>query len=127
VSFDTSQAAEVDMLSGGRLSLGVGAGYIAFEFDALGRNFHTRGARMDEQLALLRELWTSSAVTFQGREHRIDGAGLNPLPVQRPIPLWVAGTVRASVRRAVRYGAGWIASGAHIGRPVDDEARQLLA
>ena len=121
------QAAEVDVLSGGRLRLGVGAGYIAFEFDALGRNFHTRGARMDEQLALLRELWTSSAVTFQRREHSVDGAGLNPLPVQRPIPLWVAGTVRASVRRAARYGAGWIASGAYIGRPVDDEARQLLA
>ena len=121
------QAAEVDVLSGGRLRLGVGAGYIAFEFDALGRNFHARGARMDEQLALLRELWTRSAVTFRGREHRIDGAGLNPLPVQRPIPLWVAGTVRASVRRAARYGAGWIASGAYIDRPVDDEARQLLA
>ena len=71
-----------------------------FEFRTLGRDFHTRGARLDEQLALLRAMWSSEAVTFNGREHRIDGAGLNPLPVQRPIPLWVGGGVRASVRRA---------------------------
>jgi probable F420-dependent oxidoreductase len=120
------QAAEVDVLSGGRLRLGVGAGHMASEFSALGRDFHTRGARLDEQMALLRALWTSDAVTFNGREHHIDGAGLNPLPVQRPIPLWAGGGVRATVRRAARYGDGWITPGHYVGRPVDDEARQLL-
>jgi probable F420-dependent oxidoreductase len=120
------QAAEVDVLSGGRLRLGVGVGWLEFEFMTLGRDFHTRGARMDEQMALLRALWTSSAVTFSGLEHKITGAGLNPLPIQRPIPMWVGGGARASVRRAARHGAGWIAPGRYIGRGLDDEARQLI-
>jgi probable F420-dependent oxidoreductase len=120
------QTAELDVLSGGRLCLGVGAGWLEFEFLTLGRDFHSRGARLDEHMALLRALWTTPAVTSHGREHHIDGAGLNPLPVQRPIPLWVGGGVRASVRRAARRAAGWIAPGPYTTRPGDDAARQLV-
>jgi probable F420-dependent oxidoreductase len=120
------QAAEVDVLSGGRLRLGVGAGWLASEFEVLGRDFHTRGARLDEQITLLRALWTNPTVTFSGREHHIDSAGLNPLPVQRPIPLWVGGGVRATVRRVARHCDGWIAPGPYTRRPVDDGARQLV-
>jgi probable F420-dependent oxidoreductase len=119
------QAAEVDVLSGGRLRLGVGVGHMAFEFVALGRSFEKRGRRLDEQMVLLRALWTRESVSFDGREHHIDGAGLNPLPVQRPIPLWVAGGVRASVRRAAHLGDGWILPGTYVGQPPDDSARQL--
>jgi probable F420-dependent oxidoreductase len=121
------QAAEVDVLSGGRLRLGVGVGWMEFEFAALGRDFHARGARLDEQMVLLRALWTDPAVTFHGREHHIAGAGINPLPVQRPIPLWVGGKVRAAARRAARLGDGWIVPGTYLERPPDDAARQMLA
>jgi len=120
------QAAEVDVLSGGRLRLGVGVGWMEFEFEALGRSFRTRGARLDEQMALMRALWTSDSVTFHGREHHIEGAGLNPLPVQQPIPMWVGGGVRASVRRAARLGDGWIVPGIYLGQLPDADARQAL-
>jgi alkanesulfonate monooxygenase SsuD/methylene tetrahydromethanopterin reductase-like flavin-dependent oxidoreductase (luciferase family) len=98
----------------------------AASFCASRPNWTSRAYTRAASATLLRALWTSDAVTFNGREHHIDGAGLNPLPVQRPIPQWVGGGVRATVRRAARYGDGWIAPGHYVGRPVDDEARQLL-
>src|SRR3712207_3916968 len=79
------QAAEVDVLSGGRLRLGVGVGWNAVEYEGLGESFHDRGARSEEQIALLRALWTNPAITFDGRWERVVEAGINPLPVQRPI------------------------------------------
>ncbi|HET9000994.1 MAG TPA: LLM class F420-dependent oxidoreductase [bacterium] len=85
------QAAEVDLLSGGRLRLGVGVGWNEAEFEAVGEDFRTRGARIEEQVAVLRALWTQDVVTFHGRWHRIVQAGINPLPVQRPIPIWMGG------------------------------------
>jgi len=105
------QAAEIDILSGGRLRLGVGVGWNSVEYEALGESFRTRGRRMDEQIAVLRELWTKPVVHFHGRYHRIDGAGLNPLPVQRPIPIWMGGESDAAVRRIARLGDGWILGG----------------
>src|SRR5580700_4865892 len=81
------QAAEVDVLSGGRLRLGIGVGWNDVEYEALGLSFHTRGARSVEQIKVLRALWTQETVTFEGRWHRIPDASINPLPVQRPIPL----------------------------------------
>jgi probable F420-dependent oxidoreductase len=120
------QLAEVDVLSAGRLRIGVGVGWLEFEFSALGRDFRSRGARMDEQIALLRGLWTGPSVTFHGREHHIGGAGINPLPVQRRLPVWVAGKVRATVRRAARYGDGWIVAGDYLRKPPDDDARQMM-
>jgi probable F420-dependent oxidoreductase len=104
------QAAEVDALSGGRLRLGLGVGQVARETEALGVDFHTRGQRMDEQLTLLRRLWTEEAMTFEGRWHHItDGGGLTgPRPVQRPIPIWIGGRSEAAMQRAARVADGWM-------------------
>ena len=84
------QAAAVDVLSGGRLRLGVGVGWNPVEFEALGEDFTTRGRRVEEQVEVMRALWTRELVTFKGAHHQISDAGLNPLPVQRPIPIWRA-------------------------------------
>lgn len=105
------QAAEVDVLSRGRLRLGVGVGWNSVEYDVLGEDFHRRGARLDEQIAVLRALWTHEVVTFTGRFHRIIEAGINPLPVQRPIPIWFGGESDAAIRRIARLGDGWILGG----------------
>jgi probable F420-dependent oxidoreductase len=105
------QAAGVDVLSGGRLRLGVGVGWNDVEYEALGEDFHRRGARLEEQVAVLRALWTQEVVTFSGRFHRITAAGIKPLPVQRPIPIWFGGESEAAMRRIARLGDGWILGG----------------
>ncbi|MDI6773176.1 MAG: LLM class F420-dependent oxidoreductase [bacterium] len=105
------QAAEVDVLSGGRLRLGVGLGWNSVEYEALGEDFHNRGARIAEQVKVLRALWTQEIVTFRGRWHTIVEAGLNPLPVQRPIPIWMGGAADAVLRRAARIADGWLFGG----------------
>jgi probable F420-dependent oxidoreductase len=104
------QAAEVDVLSGGRLRLGIGVGWNDVEYEALGMDFHTRGRFSVEQLKLLRELWTHDTLTFQGRWHHITDAGINPLPVQRPIPVWIGGESEIALRRAARIADGWMSS-----------------
>jgi probable F420-dependent oxidoreductase len=104
------QAAEVDVLSGGRLRFGVGVGWNDVEYEALGMDFRTRGARVEEQIKVLRALWTQESVTFHGRWHHISDAGINPLPVQRPIPLWMGGEADVVLHRAVRLADGWISS-----------------
>ena len=101
------QAAEVDVLSGGRLRLGIGVGWNAVEYEALGEDFHNRGRRSEEQIEVLRALWTQELITYQGRWHKITDAGLNPLPVQRPIPLWFGGMADRVLRRIARHGDGW--------------------
>jgi probable F420-dependent oxidoreductase len=101
------QAAEVDLLSGGRLRLGVGLGWNAVEYEALGEDFSTRGKRCDEQVELMRRLWTEESVSFEGAYHRVTGAGLAPLPVQRPIPVWFGASSPRALRRAGRLGDGW--------------------
>lgn len=104
------QAAEVDILSGGRLRLGVGVGWNAVEYQGMGEDFHTRGVRYEEQVALLRALWTHDVVTFEGRFHTVDRVGINPLPVQQPIPLWMGGIGGGKVlERIGRLSDGWIA------------------
>ena len=80
------QAAEVDILSGGRLRLGIGVGWNHVEYEALNQDFRNRGRRSEEQIALLRALWTKDVVNFEGKWHRVSHAGLNPLPIQKPIP-----------------------------------------
>ena len=92
------QAAEVDVLSGGRLRVGVGVGWNVAEYESLGADFSTRGRRLEEQMVLLRQLWSQESVEFRGAGHLLQGAGLSPLPVQRPIPLWLGG---ASLRRGM--------------------------
>jgi len=101
------QAADLDLLSGGRLRLGVGIGWNYVEYDALGQNFKTRGRRLDEQIELLRKLWTEPLVSFAGEYHRVDRAALNPRPT-RPIPLWFGGYTEPAYRRAARFGDGFI-------------------
>jgi probable F420-dependent oxidoreductase len=104
------QAAELDVLSGGRLRLGIGVGNSKEEYRALGVDFHSRGARCDEQLELLRLLWTQETVDFEGRFDRVSGAGLNPLPVQRPIPIWIGARSVPSdavVQRIGKHASGW--------------------
>ena len=102
------QAAVLDVLSGGRLKLGIGTGWNAVEYTALKQDFHTRGRRVEEQIALLRELWTKPLVNFEGEWHSIPDAGLNPLPMQRPIPIWLGGHADAVLQRVARMGDGWI-------------------
>lgn len=101
------QAAEVDVLSNGRLRLGVGIGWNHVEYEALGQNFKDRGRRSEEQIELLRALWTNELVTFNGRWHKVTDAGINPLPLQRPIPIWFGGNADPVLRRVGRLGDGW--------------------
>ena len=101
------QAAEVDLLSCGRLRLGVGLGWNAVEYEALGEDFSTRGKRCEEQVELMRKLWTEQTVTYHGTYHRVTGAGLAPLPVQQPIPVWFGASSPRACRRAGRLGDGW--------------------
>ncbi|HUF41917.1 MAG TPA: LLM class F420-dependent oxidoreductase [Verrucomicrobiae bacterium] len=101
------QAAALDVLSGGRLRFGIGIGWNPVEYEALGENFHNRGRRSEEQIELLRKLWTQELVTFDGRWHKVTDAGINPLPVQRPIPLWFGGGDNRALRRLARLGDGW--------------------
>jgi probable F420-dependent oxidoreductase len=102
------QAACLDVLSNGRLRLGVGIGWNQVEYVALNQDFGNRGKRSEEQVALLRQLWTEPLVTFDGRWHTIPDAGLNPLPVQRPIPIWFGGHADAVLRRTAQMGDGWL-------------------
>src|SRR5215813_3001835 len=102
------QAAAVDVLSSGRLRLGVGVGWNTVEFEALGENFENRGKRIEEQVDVMRRLWTTELVTYEGQWHRVPDAGINPLPVHRPIPLWMGGDSDVVIRRAARLADGWI-------------------
>jgi probable F420-dependent oxidoreductase len=101
------QAAAADVLSGGRLRFGIGIGWNPVEYEALGMDFKTRGVRCEEQVEVLRQLWTRELVTFTGRWHKIVDAGINPLPVQRPIPIWFGGSDDRALRRLARLGDGW--------------------
>ncbi len=101
------QAAELDVLSAGRLRLGVGIGWNALEFDALGQNFRNRARRIEEQVALMRALWTNETITFDGEWHTVDESGLNPLPIQQPIPVWFGAFEAPAIKRAGRLGDGW--------------------
>jgi probable F420-dependent oxidoreductase len=102
------QAAALDVLSGGRLRLGVGIGWNWVEYEALNQDFRTRGRRVEEQVEVLRLLWTQSLVNFRGEWHEINDAGLNPLPIQQPIPIWFGGHADAVLRRVARSGDGWL-------------------
>jgi probable F420-dependent oxidoreductase len=101
------QAAEVDLLTEGRFRFGVGLGWNAVEYEALGKDFSNRGRRMEEQVSLLRRLWTEQTVTFEGVYERVTGAGLAPLPVQRPIPLWFGAQSPRAYDRVGRLADGW--------------------
>ena len=116
------QAAEVDVLSGGRLRLGVGVGWNPVEYEALGTDWKTRGARQGEQIEVLRRLWSGEPVDYKGRFHDFTGVNIVPAPVQHSIPIWVGGSSDAAVKRAARLGDGWMP----IMAP-DAEAEEKLA
>ncbi|HIM36926.1 MAG TPA: LLM class F420-dependent oxidoreductase [Dehalococcoidia bacterium] len=123
------QAAEVDLLSGGRLRMGIGVGWNEVEYQALNQDFHNRGRRSEEQIEVMRALWSQEVVDFDGRWHRITHAGINPLPVQRPIPVWLgAGSPffptlpEAVLRRIARVADGWCPNFLPF-----EEGRQLVA
>jgi probable F420-dependent oxidoreductase len=101
------QCAELDLLSGGRFRLGVGIGWNHVEYQALGVDFRERGRRLDEQIDVLRALWAEPVLTYDGRWHQIDRAGLNPLPPGGGIPIWIGGMSDAAVARVARAGDGW--------------------
>lgn len=122
------QAATLDVLCHGRLRLGVGTGWNAVEYVALNQDFHTRGKRQEEQVELLRRLWTAPLVTFKGRWHDIPDAGVNPLPLQRPIPIWFGGQADVVLRRAARLGDGWLPNARSVERaqPMLDKLAHYL-
>ena len=115
------QAAAVDVLSEGRLRLGIGVGWNHVEYEALSENWGNRGIRSEEQIDVMRQLWTNELITYEGRWHKITDAGILPLPVQRPIPVWLGGAADRTIRRIVSIGDGWILTG----RP-DDRAKGLI-
>lgn len=116
------QAAEADILSGGRLRLGIGSGWNHVEYASLGQDWKTRGARQAEQIELLRRLWTEELVSYEGRFHQLTDVSIVPAPVQRPIPIWLGGSSDAAVKRAARIGDGYMP----IMTP-DAQAEQKLA
>ena len=119
------QAAEVDVLSGGRFRLGVGLGWNQVEYEALGKDFSDRGRRIEEQVVLLRRLWTEGSVTHLGDHERVTGAGLAPMPLQRPIPVWFGAQSPAAYRRVGRLADGWFPPGTKMG-PWFDEAKAIV-
>lgn len=115
------QAVEVDILTGGKMRLGVGVGWNPVEYEALGLDFRTRGRAIEEQIAVMRLLWSQEVVSYQGQFHTITEAGLNPLPVRRSIPVWIGGITDIVLRRIARIGDGWFPQG-----PPDDQMRETL-
>ena len=119
------QAAELDALSEGRLRLGVGLGRVEMEYEALGKDFHNRGKRMDEQIDLMRKLWTEQSLTYKGTWETVTRAGLNPPPAQRPIPIWMGGgigqgkIVDTTLKRVARLADGWC--------PLPSQDREMMA
>jgi probable F420-dependent oxidoreductase len=120
-SLVAKQAAEVDVLSGGRLRLGVGIGWNEVEYQALGVPFADRGALLTEQVEVLRELWSKPLVTYRGKWHEIENAGIKPLPPKWNIPIWFGGSAEAVLRRTGRIGDGWFPQ-----RAPDDQARGMV-
>ena len=116
------QAAALDVLSGGRLRLGVGVGRNWMEYEALNEQFTNRGKRIEEQVEVLRRLWTEELVTFEGAWHHLDRVGINPLPRQRPIPIWMGSffghLVESVLERVGRLADGWMPQ-----FPPDDDLR----
>lgn len=102
------QAASLDVLCGGRFRLGVGVGWNEVEFIGLNENFHNRGRRSEEQAQVMKALWAEPHVTFRGKHHTIEDAGINPLPPRRTIPIWFGGHAEVTMRRVVEWGDGWM-------------------
>lgn len=101
------QAAEIDVLTEGKFRLGVGIGWNWVEYEALGMNFKNRGRRFEEQIGLLRRYWQEPAFSHEGQFEKVVAAGINPLPVQRPIPIWIGGSAEPALKRAAEVADGF--------------------
>lgn len=101
------QAAEIDVLTQGKFRLGVGIGWNWVEYEGLGMNFKNRARRFEEQIALMRRLWQEPVITFEGRYETITAAGINPLPIQRPIPVWIGASAEPALKRAAELADGF--------------------
>ena len=119
------QAACLDVLCGGRFRLGVGVGWNPVEFTGLNENFSNRGRRSAEQVVLMQKLWAEPYVTFEGKYHRIEDAGINPLPVHRRIPVWFGGHVPQTLERIATLGDGWIMNAYGPGAEIEAEMDKL--
>lgn len=120
------QAAELDVLTGGKFRLGVGVGWNPVEFEGLNERYDNRGRRIEEQIAVMRALWSQPLITFHGEFHTIVDAGLNPLPIQRPIPIWIGGTADVVLERCGRIGDGWFPLG-RFGPEVEAQIAKVRA
>ena len=121
------QAASLDVLSGGRFRLGVGIGWNPVEFTALNENFGNRGRRSEEQVKVMRALWAEAHVSFEGEWHRIEDAGINPLPLARRVPVWFGGHDARAIERIARAGDGWIMLSYPLGPEADAAFAKLRA
>jgi probable F420-dependent oxidoreductase len=101
------QAAEVDILTEGKFRLGVGIGWNWVEYEGLDKSFKNRARRFEEQIELMRRLWTEPVITFEGKYESVKSAGLNPLPIQRPIPVWIGGSAEPAIKRAAEIADGF--------------------
>jgi probable F420-dependent oxidoreductase len=117
------QAASLDVLSGGRFRLGVRVGWNEVEFVGLNEDFRNRGRRSEEQVQVMQALWADQHVSFKGRWHQIDDAGINPLPIHRHVPVWFGGHHDLTLRRIAKWGAGWMM----LAYPADDTAKTEFA
>jgi probable F420-dependent oxidoreductase len=115
------QTAQIDVLSNGRLRLGVAVGWNKVEMEASGEKFSNRGKRIEEQIEVLRLLWTNELVQYEGKYHKLDDVGINPLPVQRPIPIWFGGGADAVIERMAKLADGWMPNF----RPVEQSHPQV--
>ncbi len=116
------QAAQLDLFSGGRVRLGIGTGWNEVEYESLNEDFHNRGKRSEEQVEVLRLLWTQPVVKFDGQWHHIPEAGILPMPIQRPIPIWFGGEADIVLKRTARIGDGWFPQ-----TQLDEKGRALIA
>jgi probable F420-dependent oxidoreductase len=119
------QAASLDVLSNGRLRLGIGVGWNEIEFVGLNENFKNRGRRSEEQVEVMRALWAEPFVAFEGKCHTIPDAGINPLPPRRHIPLWFGGHAAVTLKRIARLGDGWMPLAYPPGDAVNEEIAKL--
>jgi probable F420-dependent oxidoreductase len=117
------QAACLDQLCGGRFRLGIGVGWNEAEFEGLNENFHNRGRRSEEQVQLMQALWSHDHVTFRGRHHTIDDAGINPRPLSGRVPVWFGGHHAATLTRIAKWGDGWMPNA----YPPDQSALEVFA
>lgn len=117
------QAACLDVLSGSRFRLGIGVGWNPVEFTALNENFHNRGRRSEEQAQVMQALWAQPHVTFKGKYHTIDNAGINPRPAAGKVPLWYGGHHEHTLPRIAKWGDGWMPNA----YPPDQSALDVFA